>query len=96
MNRVVTSQKGELILLFVLMPMDGSGSGETVITVTEAAGELGVKRQSVLRFVKDEQLVPAVWWDGKMLFYESEVRALKARRGTAAQSSEHPLQEAHG
>lgn len=90
MNRVVNSQKGELILLFVLMPKDGSGAGETVITVTEAAEELGVARQSILRFVKSEMLMPAVWWDGKMLFYETEVKALKLTRGVQAESIEIP------
>lgn len=93
MNRVIASQKGELLLLFVLVPKDGQGSeGETVITVSEAAAELGVKRQSILRFVKSELLVPATKWDGKFLFYESDVRALKSRRGAEMLASEPPAQ----
>jgi hypothetical protein len=74
---------GNLVLILVLAdPAEfrATGKGQTAMTVTEAAQELGVLRQSVLKMVKIGRLVPAAWWDGKMLFLEAEIRNLKAAR----------------
>jgi hypothetical protein len=74
---------GNLVLILVLADPNEfalTGKGQTAMTVTEAASELGVLRQSVLKMVKIGRLVPAAWWDGKMLFLENEIRNLKAAR----------------
>lgn len=83
MNRNVGADGKELVLILVLAdPIEfaTTGKGQTAITVTEAARELGVLRQSVLKMVKIGRLIPAAWWDGKMLFLESEIRSMKAQR----------------
>lgn len=95
MNRLVTrAETGEndqntehrsknLVLILLLGEEDelkATGKGETVMTVTEAARELGVLRQSVLKMVKNGKITPAAWWEGKLLFTESEIRDMKERR----------------
>lgn len=89
MNRIVTRDtldqtSGDLVLILLLGEpgeLARTGRGETVVTVTEAARELGVLRQSVLKMVKNGKLTPAAWWEGKLLFKESEIREMKDRRG---------------
>lgn len=83
MNRLVRSKSGDNLLLIMVLVSGAdmaAGQGETVITVTEAASELGMKRQSILKKVKADLLIPVAWWDGKLLFRESDVKKLKEER----------------
>jgi excisionase family DNA binding protein len=94
MNRLVTRaesdesdqpKRGNLVLILLLGEEDelkATGKGETVMTVTEAAHELGVLRQSVLKMVRNGKITPAAWWEGRLLFKESEIQDMKERRSS--------------
>ena len=78
----------EYLLIFVLAEKRATEpgaspqtTGETVITMPEAARELGISRQAVFsNWIQTGELVPVAVWEGILLFRESDVRAVKSLR----------------